>query len=257
MKYYLRFIWVGVLSGIFCILGYAIQSRALLLSDIVALFGMREIECYVQFLSNIAYWYIPLLFFQALYGTYVYRHFCTASVYFFSRYTKRTSWFLRESCALYFMGLIYLIMMLVAAIVCSALFSNVIIDEQSAKIFLYYIGIYSLYLFVTTMGINIIAIIFNSNSGFLVVEGVNLFSITLFALVGNFFAPEGFILEEYEWILKINPFYYLVFGMKIQDKDYLTSLELFMVLAIVTWLIGCRVVNKRDFIGGNKEVGGM
>ena len=63
MRYYLKFLWVGVLSGIFCILGYAIQSRALLLSDIVALFGMREIECHVQFLSNIAYWYIPLLFF--------------------------------------------------------------------------------------------------------------------------------------------------------------------------------------------------
>ena len=229
----------------------------LLLSDIVSLFGMREIECYVQFLYDIAYWYIPLLFFQALYGTYVYRHFCTASIYFFSRYTKRTGWFFRESCALYFMGIIYLIMMLVAAIMCSVLVSKVIIDEYFLKIFLYYVGIYSLYLFATTMGINIVAILFNSNSGFLIVEGMNLFSITLFALVGNFCAPDGVVLEKYEWILKINPFYYLVFGMKIQESDYLISLALFMGLAMVIWLLGCNVINKRDFIGSNKEVGGM
>lgn len=257
MKYYLRFLWVGVLSGIFCILGYALKSQVLSLTDIISLFGMREIECYVQFLSNIAYWYIPLLFFQALYGTYVYRHFCTASVYFFSRYTKRTSWFFRESCALYFMGVIYLIMMLVAAITCSTLVSDVVFDVQSVKLFLFYIGIYSLYLFITAMGINIIAIIFNSNTGFLVVEGLNLFSITLFALVGNFFAPEGVVHEKYEWILRINPFYYLIFGMKTKESDYLVSLVLFMGLAMIIWLVGCSVINKRDFIGGNKEVGGM
>lgn len=257
MRYYLKFLWVGVVCGIFCIWGYSVWSETFFCSDIISLLAMRNISYFIQYLSDIAYWYIPLLFFQVFFGTYIYRHFCSASIYFFSRYTKRTVWFLRELGILFLMAVVYLVVMLCSAILCCSIFSNVVFDKNILEIFTYYIVIYSLYLFITTVGINIVAIVFNSNMGFLVIEGMNLFSIAAFSIVGNFFAPEGIVLKEYEWILKLNPFYYLVFGVKQETMDYLISILIFTILAFITVCIGCVIVNKRDFIGGNREVGGI
>ena len=44
---------------------------------------------------------IPILAFQALAGIRLYRHYCVASVYVFSRIPRRTSWYLRRpiSCS--------------------------------------------------------------------------------------------------------------------------------------------------------------
>lgn len=257
MKYYLRFLWIAFFCGAICILGFAVKNDGFFASDVICLFGMDEIGYFTQYLPQITYWFFPLLFFQAFFGSYIYRHFCTASIYFFSRYTKRTRWLFKEILRLFLFCCLYLFVMLISGLVVCSLVSKVKIDASIWKMFCYYMVIYSLYLFVVTLGINLLSIVFNSNIGFIVVEGINLFFIAAFAIAGNLFAPEGVILEQYEWIIKINPFYYLIFSMRNSNNDYLISMLLFMGIAALLLWCSFFVVNKHNFIESNQETGGM
>ncbi len=257
MKYYLKFLVVGIVCGVLCMLGYAVRIDEFVCSDIIRLFGMYEIKYFMQYLSNIAYWFMPLLFFQIFFGTYIYRHFCCASIYYFSRYTKRTKWYVKEVLDLFLFAIIYLFMMISCGIICCTLISDVIFDVNTIKILCFYLLIYSLYLFVTTLGVNIVAILCNSNVGFMVVEGINMFFIVLFTIVGEFFASDGIILKEYEWILKINPIYYLMFGLNNGVNDYLIAAFIYLILAVIILCWGGFVINRHNFIESDNEIGGM
>lgn len=257
MKYYLKFVWVGIFCGVFCMLGYAVRNEEFFCSDIVLLFGMGEVNYFVQYLSNIAYWFTPLLFFQIFFGTYLYRHFCAASIYYFSRYPQRIKWFVKEVAYIYIFGIVYLISMIISGIISCTLISNVTFDINVIKVLGVYLLIYSLYLFVTTLGINIVAILCNSNVGFMVVEGINMFFVAAFTIVGEFFAPEGVILKEYEWLLKANPIYYLIFDSNKDLIDFYVSIILYLIFAVLLLCFGCFVINKHNFIETNKEIGGI
>lgn len=257
MKYYLKFVLVGIFCGFFCILGYAVRNEKFLCSDIVLLFGMGEVNYFMQYLSNIAYWFMPLLFFQIFFGTYLYRHFCSASIYYFSRYPQRIKWFIKEVICMYIFCIVYLIAMIVSGIISCTFISDVTFDIRAIEVLAFYVLIYSLYLFVTTIGINIVAILCNSNVGFMVVEGINMFFIATFAIVGEFFAPEGVILNEYEWLLKVNPIYYLIFDSNKDLNDFYVSIIVYLIFAALVLCFGCFVINKHNFIETNKEIGGI
>ena len=257
MKNYGKFLGVGFICGMFCMIGYAVRSESMQASNVIGLFGLSEVDYFVQYLSTILYWILPLLIFQIVFGTFVYRHFCTASVYFFSRYPKRTRWFLEEATRLYILCLGYLMMMVLAGIISCVGFSNLIWDSGWWKTLGLYFGIFSLYLFSVTLAINILSMTSNSNVGFIVIEGVNIASIASFSLVGNLYAPEGVVLKEYEWMLKVNPFYYLVYGVRNYGEETLVAMLLFLVIVILLLLAGVAIVNRREFIVDNGEIGGM
>ena len=176
---------------------------------------------------------------------------------FFSRYPKRNKWFFTETLKLYLFGCIYLLLMLISGTFACNLFSKIVIDRKMWKLLFFYICIYSLYLFVSTFAINLLSILFSSNVAFIIVEGINSFFIAAFTIVGNFFAPEGVILPQYEWTIKINPFYYLIFSMHNNNTDYFIFILLFFSMAVLLFICSYFVINKHDFIDSNRETGGV
>ena len=112
MRYYTRFLLVGAASGFFCVFNYAKNGMAQTLADIVMLFGFSSADCQLNQIMEGTYWYMPLFLFQIFYGTYIYRHFCSASIYFFSRCCSRTRWFLKEALTLYLFAVVYLLAVL-------------------------------------------------------------------------------------------------------------------------------------------------
>lgn len=257
MNYYLKFLWIAVFCGILCMLGYSAGEDKFFSSEVISLFGMYGTSYFVQYLPDITHLFVPLLLFQMFFGTYIYHHFCTASIYFFSRYPKRNKWFFTETFKLYLFGCIYLFLMLISGTLVCSLFSKIVIDRKMWKLLFFYICIYSLYLFVSTFAINLLSILFNSNVAFIIVAGINSFFIAAFTIVGNFFAPEGVILQQYEWTIKINPFYYLIFGMHNNNTDYFISILLFFSMAVLLFICSYFVINKHDFIDSNRETGGV
>lgn len=269
MKHYLRFLWIAVFCGFFCIFGYMKNSTECLFSDIILYLGFYEVDYYPQYIPAITYWYMPLMLYQIFFGTYIYRHFCSASIYFFSRNCSRTKWFIKESGKLYLFGTAYLILMIISGTLITSIFVPVIYDSLAFPILIYYILIYSVFLFVSAISINILAILFGSNTGFIIVESIYIFGMAVFVLMGIYFFPDEAPVNEGAWLLKINPFAHLVFPMhssrfsdidsKINlrniDFDLNESLAVYLAAAVIFISLGCVIVNRHNFISTNQGEG--
>lgn len=114
---------------------------------------------------------LPFLVFQAYMGTMLYRNYCTASVYVFSRIPKRLVWYRREVVALGVECLAYQLLVVLAAVVVSMRLP-VILDGQGVELLIYRVAIWSMWTFACTLGINLLAIRFDSSIAFAVVGGV-------------------------------------------------------------------------------------
>lgn len=271
MRYYIRFLLVAVFCGFFSIFNYTKNVPEITLSDIVLMTGLNGVDYYPQYLPEITYWFVPLLLFQIFFGTYIYRHFCSASVYFFSRNCKRISWFLKEVVKLYLFTLMYLSILIFSGVLITSVFVKIIIDEAFFLIFIYYLLIYSLFLLVTTLGINILSVMFSSNVSFAIVESILIFGIAVFSIMGNYFITGEAMLDKYTWMLKLNPVSHIIFSVHsskisginelINEKSIVFDLDLSVLMLLIASVIviisGCFVISKHDFVDINKETGGV
>lgn len=268
MKYYIKFLWVAVFCGILCVFGGMKNNISVNLSDIILCLGFNMIDYTFNAIPAITYWYMPLLLFQIFYGTYIYQRFCSASVYFFSRNCNRTGWFLKEAGKLYLFALSYLILLAGSGALVTGIFVPLTLDWEAVPLMLYYLAIHSLFLFATTLGINILAVVLTSNGGFILIEGICILGIAAFAFLDRVFQEE-YIIRNF-WLVKINPFSHLVFSMHsscipiVNDRinakgisfDLNVSVLLYLLIAAVVIGAGCIIVNRREFIASNNETEG-
>ena len=265
MKY--KWYWLlGSIFGLMCFIEGNDLASTIRFSDIVQYPAFLAIDCMLDFLPQITHWYMPLLFFQIIYGIYIYRHFCSASIYFFSRNINRKKWFLTESFKLYGCTLLYLISMLITGIIVKAFYYDIIWNVEGFIILLYHICIHSLYLFAITLGTNVIAIRFGSSVGFISIMSVNIFFISLYASLGEIIS-EDILYTEYSWLLKINPFAHLIFKVHSSEIDSVDniinkygmsfdlnySILLFGIISIAFLILGCIMCEKHEFIKNNIE----
>ena len=266
MKYYLKLLGLSVLFGMFCFYGSDTFGTDIRLSELIMYPAFFSADFYPQFIMSITHWFVPLLTFQILFGTYIYRHFCSASVYYFSRNKNRIKWYLQETAKLYVFVLCYLGGMLLSGIAITAMQRPIIFDNASIGILLYYLLIHSLYLFVTTLGINILSIRFSGITAFGVVEGINLSAIAIFTLLGSVI-DEIELIQKHSWIFKVNPFAHLVFtihssrikvintviNIKGIQFDLNVSVIFFAILVTCTMFLGGVGVNQCEFLTNSKE----
>lgn len=71
------------------------------MSEILLANTMSGVEFYPQYISTFSFEYIPIFVFQILFATNIYKHFCSASIYFFSRNANRIKWYLKEVTNIY------------------------------------------------------------------------------------------------------------------------------------------------------------
>lgn len=258
--------FIGVVFGLFCYIEGNDMITTLKLSEIAQYPAFLSADCRPEFLINITHWFMPLLVFQMIYGVYIYRHFCSASIYFFSRNINRKKWFLKESVKLYFCSLLYLLCMIATGILVKSFVYELVWDMEGIIIIIYYLAIHSFYLFAATLAINILSIKFNSSIGFVSVMSVNIFGISLYSILGNLISEE-LLYTQYAWLFKVNPFAHLVFRVhssKVESVDRIInkvnidfdlnySFLLFFVIAIALVVIGCIMCEKHEFIVLNKE----
>lgn len=270
MKSYMKFLLIAFVCGALSFMATAIKSDEISLNEIIFVTAFGNVEYLPYFFPTFLETYIPIMFFQFFYGTYIYRHFCTASVYYFSRKCNRTVWLLKEILSLYIFSMIYVSIYLGTEILCCSIFSNVIADKSSVFFILYYVALYSLFLFVTALAINILSILFTSNVGVMLVEAVVLLGVGAYLMLGKKYITDDTLISKYAWMIKINPFAHLnirihssgieLINNAINEKnirmDLSVSIVLYLTFAILIVLFGCVVVNKHNFITTNQETGG-
>ena len=158
------------------------------MSEILLANTMSGVEFYPQYISTFSFEYIPIFVFQILFATNIYKHFCSASIYFFSRNANRIKWYLKEVTNIY-LEILFIYM-----------FTTIKIDDGAVIIAIYYIAIYSIYLLSTTLAINIVSILFGSNIGFAIVQGIVLLSVSIFFILGNY-VKDNFITEKVKFLI--------------------------------------------------------
>jgi hypothetical protein len=269
VKYYTKFLLCGAICGILLTTAGNVNRGVCDVNSMIMAFGFADVDYYPQYIVDLFFWYMPLMIFQIFYGTYIFRRFCCAGIYFFTRKNNRILWFIKEALKLYMCVLVYIIIMLVAGIIISGIFVPVVWDVNSFVLAMYYIGIHSLFLFATTIALNIISIISSGNVAFIVVEGMCILCGTLYTFMGNYLGEE--YIYSHIWLIKANPIAHLIMSVHSSNITNINSIinykglcfdlnysvVLYAVISFMILLSGCAVVKNYDFSTSDKKLEGV
>lgn len=90
---------------------------------------------------------VPSYIASAFIGTELYRHYCTASVYVFSRHPNRLSWYAKEVGFIFSSAVVFYIIQLATTIVTTIFRYQIDFDWAGCGLLLYHLAIYTLWLF--------------------------------------------------------------------------------------------------------------
>lgn len=269
---YFKSLILAIVSSFLCFLPYSLSGLSFTFSDIVLLLGFSEFQIDKIYIIYFITWYFPLLLFQIFWGTYIYRHFCSASVYYFSRCDNRVRWFFKEAASLYAYVILYLSIMVLSGTLLFLCFGGVAFNAGSILLLGYYLLLHSLWLFTVTLLTNIAAIKFGSSGGFITMASIQLFFLTAYVPLERFLDfSERESLHLKTLVLKCNPISHLVLvwhssKQKALDElinrfeidfSFRESIALFLILTILSVILGCRIVKKHQIISINQETGGV
>lgn len=212
----------------------------------------------------------PLFVFQIIWGNYMYQHFCVASVYYFTRLEKRNPWYFKETGKLLISSVMYIFVMIAAGTLYKGITSGITIGKNDIILFLYYMMIYSFYLFSTTLAINVISIKIGSLKAIYGVIGIQIFSMTLFGLWEKWIDFSAHEIEEMQtqiWALKLNPISQLVLKWHSSSNEELDTLlnefgikfdlnfslvYILVITAVIVW-IGRTITAKAECYRATEE----
>lgn len=251
----------AVIAGIFLSVSYVnpYEGKIFLSELVLQLSGSRG--DFVLNYSNamelveLAVRLMPGVIMEAFLGIALYRHFCTASVYVFSRCTDRGKWYWKEMLSVGRDVVIFQGIVMAAVVVTASLRYQVQADVSGLYLLVYHLALYALWSYFMIVLINLIAIKFGSSLSFTVAMVMQSIFIVL--------------LGEGEMEMRINPLARLVLGWQrsfvpavdsIQTSAYGNfyleeSLLFLAVINIVILIIGAVIVKKHDLLISDSEIG--
>jgi hypothetical protein len=270
---YIKYIVIGLLMGIFFSCIHVLNCDSITFSELILKIAFSE---YVLTPNNASYFdkvslcLFPLIIFQVIGGMEIYRHYCIASVYYFSRCVNRIKWYFKEIYCLLLYDLVYLLSYILGHTILSSFFYDIKYDLPSIKLMLYFLIIYTLWNFIFSLLINIAALFVRSNGGFAFSIGIQMFFVSLHIA----FQEKLYLIHDNdstaELLIKLIPFSHLMLSWhSSRDKainEYINiynipfdlnySVICLLVPSILIVVIGALIIKKIDFICSNKETGG-
>lgn len=269
----IKYIFLGTIFGVVFGVSYLGENQAdmILLNDVVLKLSFNE---FILCKSNAAYYdkiflyLVPMLIFQLLSGTEIYSHFCTGSIYYFSRCTNKKVWTIKESAKVAVYSFIN-----TTAILLSFLFVNNIAGKEIVFSFGaicvagYYILIFSLWNLFFSIIINVLSLKFKSHFSFSIASGLEV----LFSLI--YVALQDVLYKVYDHeelavtLIKLNPFSMLFIqwhSSKISSINELIdifdisfdinkTIIILLVMVSIAELLCIRMIQKTDLLSSNKE----
>lgn len=252
---------IAIIGGLFLAIGYVnpFEPQLFLSEMILQLSGSRgnlALGISMPELISFALLLVPDLVFETYFGTMLYRHFCTASIYVFSRYPRKMWWYGKELYFLLTHTFVYQIILSATVIIVTSIRYQLVFDHAGIILLIYHIFLRTLWTFSMTLLINIISIYFDSNPAFFFAVGGQLISISLLTLI-----------KKHEMALYGNPVAHLVLGWHssslavinqvlsppYQGLYFKSSLCLNIGLSILFSILGAVLVKKHDIIVSNLE----
>ena len=211
---------------------------------------------------------LPFFLYQFYGGIQLYRQFCVASVYVFSRTTNRVKWYFSEVWGLC-KGLVVLqVFLQTTTLLVAALRWNVVWTGEGWILLGVHVLLFTLWTFAMAIGVNLLALVWGSSTGFLVVFALQ--SAMLAALcMGQGVEPPSPLLD---WLMLLDPVTRLVLGWQsggifglegVLPAAYGHVLNLSGSLLLVAMMtaavvvLGLVVIQKKDILVSNLETGGV
>lgn len=269
MKYQTLFVTaaMAVSSGIFICFLYVnpYEGKITLSEHILQLSGSRgrfALSFSFAELVSFATRMVPEYIFQAYLGMFFYRRFCTASIYIFSRHTKKTKWYLREAGAIGIYSCFFQIIFLCTTVLAASLRFYMRIDKTGLLLAFGHLLLHAIWNYTMAITINLTAIKFGSSTAF---TSVIILQAACTALLGaGRYADTSGIAADILWA---NPISHLVIGWHKNglknisrpfDRenfilDWRVSLALYAFLCITAILAGAIIVKRHDILVSNVE----
>ena len=202
---------------------------------------------------------LPFLVFQALAGISFYRHYCTASVYIFSRMPDRLRWYARECALLALETLLYQALVLAAAIGVSAARWTVTDVAHGLPVLLCHLLIWSLWTFAFTLGVNLLAIFVGSSTAFAALAAVQMVCISALIVLNRLEDNPALA----QLVKRVNPITCLILSWQTSRFALLggggiyleDSLALVLILAAVVAVLGGYLVARHDLLVSHSDGG--
>lgn len=201
---------------------------------------------------------IPDYMFELCIGIELYRHFCTASVYVFSRTPNRSRWYIREVIEVAVAVFGYQIIKMFAAMSVTFLHYKIEPDHFGFFLLVFHIIVYSLWVFTVSLLINLISIKYGSNNAFIWIVGIQIFMTALLELVQIFESN----LTLTKIFLNVNPIAHLVVGWhtgtikELKNSlevtyirlDFKVTLVTMLAISIFSVIVGMYLVSQHEFL---------
>lgn len=261
----------AVFLGLLEFLNYCQIDTEVSFGNIISQMAFGHVGLGPAYIPDFLYAMIPIVVFQISYGSYLYRHFCTASVYYFSRCTRRTAWFLQESAKLYFHTFFYQLLYWFFGGFLTVFLNSVQVDLYGIVLFIITFILYTLWLFTTTLAVNIFAVKTNLVTGFGIIFGLELLCIIAYSPMRSLFLPDlpeiPYNSELLFHLWKWNPISQLVIkwhssisnGINSMINSFQVSFDLLWSAAylvffcILTVIAGIFVISKTELLGNDME----
>ena len=196
--------------------------------------------------------------FELYIGIELYRHFCTASVYVFSRTPNRSRWYIREVIEVAVAVFGYQIIKMFAAMSVTFLRYQIEPDHFGFFLLVFHIIVYSLWVFTVSLLINLISIKYGSNNAFIWIVGIQIFMTALLELVQIFESN----LTLTKIFLNVNPIAHLVVGWhtgtikELKNPlevtyirlDFKVTLVTMLAISIFSVIVGMYLVSQHEFL---------
>jgi hypothetical protein len=207
----------------------------------------------------------PCVLFEMVFGVRLYAHFCTATVYVFSRTPNRMKWCLKEYGIVMISALIFQMEILISALLTVYFRYGLQWDGTGVYILFIHVLIYSLWTTSMAIAVNLLSIVAGSGMALGIVLGIQAVWIVLLSLLR--LAANDVLFGT---LLAANPMAHLVVGwqsvvlqanpdllMQVRRALFLPfSIAYMLGIAFACCAAGIRVVLKRDLLVSNSEFGG-
>lgn len=219
-------------------------------------------------LASFAMCLFPEFLFESFAGIMLYRHFCTASIYVFSRYPHRVRWYLGEVGRLGGAVCVFHLLLLAVAMVTAAVRHELQVDSAGIMLLACHFLIHSLWMYVMALSVNLLAVYFGSSAGYAMVISGQLVCVALMNLMDLLVRRSDGGLT-YESALSWNPIAHLVLGWQrsgmegVQASssfsmrmDMNGSLAMFLLLGAAVTFLGALIMKRHDLLVSDLETEG-
>lgn len=204
----------------------------------------------------------PNFVFELCVGTELYRHFCTANVYIFSRTPQRLNWYGKELCSIAISALLYQFTLMLSVVCVTSIRYQLEMDLPGLALFLYHFFIYFLWVYSMTLWVNLLSIVLGSDIAFQILVGVQIVLISLLLIIdGLEEQPDLLILY-----INLNPISRMILGWHSGGEllsqvlmppysglDLNISLLYIGSFCAISMVFGAFLIKNHDFLTSNLE----